>query len=82
VNICTSWLTVLHKRRKLVVTSEQVYLLSSKSSEIYQKYFYKDIEGITKSLFQGSQNFIIHYKKQESLEMTSEYKDEIIEVIF
>lgn len=35
VNVCTSWLTVLHKKKKLVVTSEQVFLLSSKNSEVY-----------------------------------------------
>lgn len=37
--------------------------------------------GITKALLNGQQNFILHFKNEPSFEMTSEYRDEVLDVI-
>ena len=39
------------------------------------------IPGITKSLFMDAQNFILHFRKKSSIEMQSEARDEILDLI-
>lgn len=42
---------------------------------------YNELVGITKSLLVDSQNFILHFRRKASVEMTSEVRDEILDVI-
>ena len=49
----------------MVITTEQIVLISEKSGEVVQRNFLRDLEGITKSLLQDTENFILHFKMQE-----------------
>jgi hypothetical protein len=52
-----------------------------KSGEIKQTNSYNDLIGITKSLLVDSNSFILHFRKRSSIEMASEVRDEILDVI-
>ena len=54
VNINTSWLKILGKKRTLVITTEQIIQCNGKNNEIRSKHPYTDLMGITKSLIQGN----------------------------
>jgi len=73
---------VFNKKRKLVITSEQVILTDAKNNDIKRRNQFKDIEGVTKSLLIDSQNFVIHVKKQETHEYLCEYREQVIELIY
>jgi hypothetical protein len=40
----------MNKKRRLVITTEQIFFVDPKSNEVKKKFKYKDLEGITKSL--------------------------------
>jgi len=50
VVVQTSWLSMMNKKRRLVIGSEQIFLVDPKSNDVKKKYKLKDLEGITKSL--------------------------------
>lgn len=78
----TSYFNVFNKKRKLIITSEQVILTDAKHNEVKKKCMYKDIEGVTKSLLIDSQNFVVHVKNQETNEYLCEYREQVIELIY
>lgn len=82
ITVQTSWLSMMNKKRRLVITTEQIFFVDPKSNEVKKKFKYKDLEGITKSLLQASQNFIMHIKKQETFEVISESREEIMELLY
>ena len=41
---------MMNKKRRLVIGSEQIFLVDPKSNDVKKKYKLKDLEGITKSL--------------------------------
>lgn len=72
---------MLNKRKRLVITSEQIIQCSIKNGEIRLKNTIEELKGITKSLLVDSKNFILHFKNQPCMEWQSDDRDEIIEVI-
>lgn len=50
----TSYFNVFNKKRKLVVTSEQIIITDAKNNEIKRKNQHKDLLGVTKSLIVDS----------------------------
>mmetsp|Transcript_27 Transcript_27/g.50 ORF Transcript_27/g.50 Transcript_27/m.50 type:complete len:175 (-) Transcript_27:664-1188(-) len=74
---------MLSKRRKLVITTEQIIQCSGKSNGLIprQQNTYDSLRGITKSLLVDSQNFILHFRNQACMELYGEDRDEIIELI-
>ena len=57
------------KKKRLIVTSEQIIQCNAKSGEARQQNTYNDLLGITKSLMIGQQNFILHFRDQACIEM-------------
>ena len=47
----TSYFNVFNKKRKLVVTSEQIIVCDAKSNDIKRRNMHKDVQGVTKSLY-------------------------------
>ena len=43
--------------------------------------YFENLEGITKSLIRGQQNFIFHFKNKPSTEFYCDIRDEIIDVM-
>ena len=44
-------------------------------------FYIQNLEGITKSLIKGQNNFILHFRNKASAEFYSERRDEIMEVL-
>lgn len=82
VQVMTSYFNVFNKKRKLVITSEQIILCDAKSNDIKRRNQHRDLEGVTKSLIKDSQNFVIHFKMQECHEMICEYREQVVELIY
>ena len=78
----TSYFNVFNKKRKLVVTSEQIIVCDAKNNEIKRRNQHKDLEGVTKSLLLDSHNFLIHFKRSEVQEYICEYREQVIELIY
>ena len=73
VQLCTSFFQILNKKRKMVVTSEHVFLISTdNSNELKFRAHLSQLQGITKALLVGNRNFVIHYKTLETVEMISD----------
>lgn len=54
IQVMTSYFNVFNKKRKLVVTSEQIIITDAKNNEIKRKNQHKDLLGVTKSLIVDS----------------------------
>ena len=81
VQLNTNYFQVFSKKRKLVITSEQIIQCNGKNGQVREQGTLSDLEGITTGLLQGSTSFIIHFKNKPSHEFMCEYRDEILEVI-
>lgn len=78
----TSYFAMFNKKRKLVITTEQVIICDAKTNEIKRKSHYKDLMGVTKSLFVDSQNMVFHFKMQDCQEYICEYREQVIELMY
>ena len=78
----TSYFNMFNKKRKLVITSEQIIVTDAKNNEIKRRNQHKDLEGVTKSLIVNTQNFLIHFKRQEVHEFVCEYREQVLELIY
>lgn len=78
----TSYFNVFNKKRKLIVTTEQIIVTDAKNNEIKRRNQHKDLQGVTKSLLMDSHNFLIHFKKSECHEYICEYREQVIELIY
>ena len=70
-----------NKKKKLIITSEQVIFCKEKKNDIDKRYNIGDVVGITKSLIVASLSFIMHFNQQADVELRSEYRDDIISAI-
>lgn len=73
---------LLNKKRKLVVTSQQVFVTDVKNNTVKARCMLEVFKGITKSLMIGSKNFVFHIRGQTTSEYLSEHRDLLIEYIY